>query len=107
MIETALDVLAVMLLALGIAVMTITVYGVVRLRGLYPRLQAAGKAAMLGTVAILAASIGTGDGDTIVRSLVVALFLLFTTPVASHLIAKAAYRREQADGSRQSADDEQ
>ena len=41
------------------------------------------------------------------RFLVVALFLLLTTPVASHVIAKAAYRREQADGSRQSADDEQ
>lgn len=95
MIDTLLEVLGVTLIALGIAVTTITVYGVVRLRGLYPRLQAAGKGPMLGTVAILAGSIGTADGATIGRSLVVALFLLLTTPVAAHVIARAAYRRDR------------
>ncbi len=96
MIDTLLAVLGVALIALGVSVIGVTVYGVIRLRGLYPRLQAASKGAMLGTVAILAASIGTGDGETIGRCVVVALFLLLTTPVAAHAIGQAAYRRDGA-----------
>lgn len=95
MIDTLLDVLAVGLIALGLLVTGVTVYGVVRMQGLYVRLQAASKAAMLGTVAILAASIGTGDGSTIARAVIVILFLLLTTPVAAHAIVQAAYRRDR------------
>lgn len=96
MIGTLLEALGVTLIALGIVVTAITVYGVVRMQGLYSRLQAASKAAMLGAVAILAASVGTRDGGTITRAVVVALFLLLTTPVAAHAIAQAAYRRDRA-----------
>jgi multicomponent Na+:H+ antiporter subunit G len=92
-IDTVLQALGVVLIGLGIVVTAVTVYGVVRMRGLYPRLQAASKASMLGSVAILAASIGTRDGATIARAVVVALFLLLTTPVAAHAIANAAYLR--------------
>lgn len=95
MIETLLDVVSVALIALGLTVTGVTVIGVVRMKGLYVRLQAASKAAMLGTVAILAASIGTGDGTTIARAAIVILFLLLTTPVAAHAIVQAAYRRDQ------------
>lgn len=95
MIETLLDLLAVGLIALGLIVTGVTVFGVVRMKGLYVRLQAASKAAMLGTVAILAASIGTGDGATIARAVIVILFLLLTTPVAAHAIVQAAYRRDR------------
>lgn len=95
MIGTLLEALGVALIVLGIAVTSVTVYGVVRLRGLYSRLQAASKASMLGTVAILAASVGTRDGATIARAAVVALFLLLTTPIAAHAIAQAAYRRDR------------
>jgi multicomponent Na+:H+ antiporter subunit G len=93
---TALEALGVALIALGIAVTAVTVYGVVRMSGLYTRLQAASKASMLGAVAILAASVGTRDGATIARAVVVALFLLLTTPVAAHAIAQTAYRRDRA-----------
>lgn len=93
MIAAVLEAVGVALIALGIVVTAITVYGVVRMKGLYPRLQAASKASMLGSVAILAASVGTRDGGTIARAVVVALFLLLTTPVAAHAIANAAYVR--------------
>ena len=95
MIETALEALGVGLIALGVAVTAVTVYGVARMRGLYARLQAASKAAMLGAVAVLAASVGVGDGRTVARAVAVALFLLLTTPIAAHVIAQAAYRRER------------
>ncbi len=51
---------------------------------------------MLGAVAILAASIGTRDGAIVARAVVVALFLLLTTPIAAHAIAQAAYRRDRS-----------
>lgn len=95
MTATALEALGVVLIALGIVTTAVTVYGVVRMSGLYTRLQAASKASMLGAVAILAASVGTRDGATIARAVVVALFLLLTTPVAAHAIAQAAYRRDR------------
>lgn len=95
MIDTVLDVLSVALIILGLVVTGVTVFGVVRMKGLYVRLQAASKAAMLGTVAILAASIGTGEGTTIARATIVILFLLLTTPVAAHAIIQAAHRRDQ------------
>ena len=98
MIETLLELLGVALIGLGLLVTGITVFGVVRMKGLYVRLQAASKAAMLGTVAILAASIGTGDGTTIARAVIVILFLLLTTPVAAHAIGQAAYRSEREEG---------
>lgn len=94
-LDTLLEALGVGLIGLGVLVMGVTVYGVVRLKGLFPRLQAASKASMLGAVAILAASIGTRDGATIARAVVVALFLLLTTPIAAHAIANAAYEREK------------
>lgn len=98
MIEAVFELLGSALIVLGVVVTAITVYGVVRLKGLFTRLQVASKASMLGTVAILAASIGTRDGATIGRAFVVALFLLLTTPVAAHAIGQAAYRREQEEG---------
>lgn len=93
-----LEGLGVALIVLGLLVTGVTVYGVVRMKGLYPRLQAASKASMLGAVAILAASVGTRDGATIARAAVVALFLLLTTPIAAHAIANAAYERDRAAG---------
>lgn len=107
MIATTLDVLSVVLIALGLVVTGVTVLGVVRMQGLYVRLQAASKAAMLGTVAILAASIGSGDGRLIARAVIVILFLLLTTPVAAHAIVQAAYRRDRQaaeSGGERSAD---
>ena len=98
MIGSLLEALGIALIALGIAVTAVTVYGVIRMKGLYPRLQAASKASMLGSIAILAASIGTRDGPTIAKALVVALFLLLTTPIAAHVIAGAAYERDRPAG---------
>lgn len=95
MIGDVLEILGVVLIALGVFVTGLSVYGVVRMRGLYARLHAASKASVMGTVAILAASIGTHDGAMVGRAVLVAAFLLLTAPVAAHVIANAAYRRER------------
>lgn len=95
MIASLFEVLGVVLIVVGVLVTVLSIYGVVRMTGLYARLHAASKASVMGTVAILAASIGTRDGAMIGRAIVVALFLLLTAPIAAHAIANAAYRRER------------
>lgn len=90
-----LEATGVVLIVVGVLVTVLSIVGVVRMRGLYARLHAASKASVMGTVAILAASIGTRDGSMIGRAILVAVFLLLTTPIAAHAIANAAYRRER------------
>ena len=79
------------LVLLGLGIMTIGVYGVIRMPDLYTRLHAASKAVFLGGVAFCLASLVTGDAAIVARVLLIAVLLLLTTPVASHAIARGAY----------------
>ncbi len=81
------------LVVLGVLVMTIGVYGVVRLPDAYTRLHAAGKAVFLGIMPLLLASALTGNPEVTPRVFLIAFFLLVTTPVSAHVIGRAAYLR--------------
>ena len=59
----------------------------------YTQLHAASKAVVLGVVAFLAASLAAGDGAIAARAVLIAIFLLLTTPVGAHAIARAAHAR--------------
>ncbi|HEY7519217.1 MAG TPA: monovalent cation/H(+) antiporter subunit G [Methylomirabilota bacterium] len=93
MFAAVLDVVAVVLLALGSIIMTISVYGVFRMPDVYSQVHAAGMASGLGAITILLASIATRDAATITDAVLVIAFLLLTAPISSHAIAWAAYRR--------------
>ena len=93
MVTAVLDVLAVILLALGSIIMTISVYGVLRMPDVYSQLHAAGMASGLGAITILLAAIATRDAGTMTDAILVITFLLLTAPISSHAIAWAAYRR--------------
>lgn len=79
------------LVVLGVAVMTVGVYGVIRMPDLYTKLHAASKAVFLGVVSLVAASVVTGDPAIVARVLLIGAILLLTTPVASHVIGRGAY----------------
>ncbi len=79
------------LVVLGVVIMTIGVYGVIRMPDLYTRLHAASKAVVLGVCLLAVASVVTGDAAIIARAVLIAVLLLLTTPVASHAIARGAY----------------
>ena len=81
------------LVILGVFVMTVGVYGVIRLPDTYTRLHAASKAVFLGIVSLLVASVVTGDKEIILRAALLGVFLILTTPVSAHVIARAAYGR--------------
>jgi multicomponent Na+:H+ antiporter subunit G len=77
----------------GLAVITLGVFGMYRLPDVYTQLQAAAKATSLGIATLLLAAVATLDGEIVARALLVAAFILFTTPVAAHAIGRSARLR--------------
>lgn len=66
--------------------------GLLRLPDLYTRLHAASKAGVVGAGLIFAAvAVASGELPVVVRAVFGILFLLLTTPVSAHLLARAAY----------------
>ena len=78
------------LVVFGSVIITIGVYGVVRMPDIYTKLHAASKSAFLGINAIVAASLFSGDAATVWRVLLIGAVLTLTTPVASHVIGRAS-----------------
>jgi len=78
---------------LGLAILTIGVYGVMRMPDVYTQLHAASKAGFLGIAALLAAAAVQGDGAIIARAVLIVALLSVTTPVAAHAVGRAAHRR--------------
>lgn len=89
---TPSDYVTVALIALGAFFATLAGVGIIRMPDLYTRMQSATKAGTLG-VACLAAAAATHfrTNSVIIEASLVILFLFATAPIASHLIARAAY----------------
>jgi multicomponent Na+:H+ antiporter subunit G len=73
--------------------------GLVRLPDVYNRVQAATKCVTLGTCMILVGTLvrawgaGIEDGSAMgIKALLCAVFILLTSPVAAHAIARGAYK---------------
>ena len=84
------------LVLLGVLVMTVGVYGVFRMPDTYTKLHASSKAVFLGVIALVVASVGTREPAVMTRGFLIAAFLVVTTPIAAHVIARAAYARDEA-----------
>lgn len=86
------------LVILGVLVLTVGVYGVIRMPGTYLKLQAAGKMVFLGMLPLLVAAAATGEMAMASRAVLIAALLLLSTPISSHAITKAAYQQgEEAE----------
>ncbi len=81
------------LILFGLLIMSVGVYGVVRLPDVYTQLHASSKAAFVGVVALLLAAALSGDGAIIARVVLISVLLVLTTPVAAHTVAQAAFLR--------------
>lgn len=67
--------------------------GVLRLPDLYTRMHAASKAGAVGAgLILLSVAMISLQGPVVLRAILGILFLLLTTPVSAHLLARAAYR---------------
>lgn len=81
------------LVVFGTFIVTIGVYGIIRMPDTFTRLHAASKSVFLGLITLLFASTLTGEPDIILRVIMIAFFLLMTTPVSAHVIGKAYFHR--------------
>ncbi len=79
------------LVIFGSVIITIGVYGIVRMPDVYTKLHAASKSVFLGVNSFVAASLLTGDQAIITRVLLIGAVLILTTPVSAHVIGRAAY----------------
>ena len=78
------------LVLLGLAVMSIGVFGIVRMPDIFTKQHAASKSVFLGVFSVLAAVALTWEPAFTARAVLIAGLLIMTTPVAAHEIAKAA-----------------
>ncbi|MCC8243232.1 cation:proton antiporter [Saccharothrix luteola] len=92
MISVLLDVLGGALLLLGLALLTVSLAGVLRLPDTFVQLHAQGLATGPGVIAILASSIATEDATIITFAVLAIAFVALTSPVAGHALARAAHR---------------
>jgi len=76
---------------LGVFFSLVGVIGIMRLPDVYSRIHASGKVATLGIFGLLIGVALLLPG-TLVKAVGLLLFLLISSPVASHAIAAAAYR---------------
>ncbi len=95
MAGTLLDVLGAALLATGLALATIGLYGLLRKPEIFAQLHAAGLITGPAIVLVLLASVATRSVQIITSAALLILFLLITSPLSTSAIAQAAHRRER------------
>ena len=100
-----ISLLADALVILGVFIMTIGVIGMLRMPDTYTKTHAASKAVFLGVIAILVASAASGQADVILRVILIIVALILTTPVASHVVARAAFERNEVMRSPEAVDE--
>jgi multicomponent Na+:H+ antiporter subunit G len=88
----AIDLLAMALALLGAVFVLLSAVGLLRMPDPYMRAQTASKGSTLGAAAaLLAAAVYFTDSAMAVRAVLVIAFLFLTTPIAAHMICRAAY----------------
>jgi len=87
------DVIAYVIMALGLAFDLLGCIGLVRLPDVYNRLQAGTKCVTLGTFLLLAGVVVKfGFGAMGFKAVLCVVFIAMTSPTAAHAIARAAHR---------------
>ena len=85
--------IAATLLIVGSLLSAIAALGILRFPDVYTRMHAASKAGPLGAGLIpLGVAFASGDWAIATRCVLGFLFLIFTSPVSAHLLARAAMR---------------
>lgn len=86
------DVVTAVLWLAGAGFALLAAIGVLRMPDVFTRMQASTKASTLGLGCLLVgAAIQLGDFPTFIRVASIGAFVLLTTPVSGHVIARASY----------------
>jgi multicomponent Na+:H+ antiporter subunit G len=86
------EILIIILMAMGGALMLLAGVGILRMPDLFTRMHVATKSATLGVGCVLTAvAIFFADVGVLTRALLVILFFFLTAPVGAHLLGRAGY----------------
>ena len=86
------DIVTALLWLGGSAFALLAAIGLLRMPDVFTRMQASTKASTLGLACLLiGASLQMGDFASFIRAASIGAFVLLTTPVAGHVIARASY----------------
>ncbi len=91
---TVSELITIALISVGAFFVLVSAIGILRFKDLPMRMHASSKASTLGVICILAAvAVHFADIAVTARIVLICAFLLATAPIATHAIARAAYRR--------------
>ena len=94
---------AAVLLVIGSLFCAVAALGILRFPDVYTRLHAASKAGPLGAgLILLSVAFASGDWAIAIRCVLGFLFLIMTSPVSAHLLARSALRSGTAPDARTS-----
>lgn len=79
------------MLIVSCAVMTLGIVGIVRMPDTYTKLHAASKSVFLGVVLLCMSATVVATDAMVYRIVLIALLVVLTTPISSHVIGRAAY----------------
>lgn len=79
------------MLLVSCAVMTLGIIGILRMPDVYTKLHGASKSVFLGVVLLCISSSVVATSAMNMRLILIALLVVITTPLASHVIGRAAY----------------
>ena len=86
------DIVTAIVWLVGAAFALLAAVGVLRMPDVFTRMQASTKASTLGLGCLLiGAALQMGDFGSLIRVASIGAFVLVTTPVAGHVIARASY----------------
>jgi multicomponent Na+:H+ antiporter subunit G len=90
-----IEILTATLWIAGAAFALLAAVGLLRMPDVFTRMQASTKASTLGLgCLLLGAGLQLGDFASFIRVISIGAFVLLTTPVAAHVIARASYLAE-------------
>ena len=93
MIETLMQYVGNVAIVVGLFFMFVGAIGLIRLPDFYTRLHATSKTDTLGIGSVFFGLIFyTGPTQVTLKLLLIMFFIFFTSPVASHALAKAAFK---------------
>jgi multicomponent Na+:H+ antiporter subunit G len=96
------DIAGAVLLALGLLLATIGLYGMLRIPDIFHQLHPAGLVTGPAVILVLLAAAFTASAEIITSAALVILFVLITSPLSTHAIAQAARRRPRQSRDRSS-----
>jgi len=98
-----LDIVGALLLVCGAAFLLLAGLGLVRMPDVFNRIQAGTKATTLGTLLVIAGA-ACLHPEWAAKLLLIAVFMLFTNPLSSQVLARAAHRSHARQTDRTNVD---